>query len=64
MIKIGISILLALLISHIIGKYFTHVTLHGPDSNDIKKTIYKSPIGHCYKMNPIAHLCPLHTQGK
>lgn len=31
---------------------------HGPDSNDIKKNIYKFG-NQCYKFIPIPYICPI-----
>lgn len=51
--------------SNLIGKYlFSTSTLHGPDSNNVKRKIFRTTKGECYVMNPIAHICPLHSQGK
>jgi hypothetical protein len=55
-------------IALIIGKYigdllFNHIDEHGPDSNVVKKNIYKNSLGTCYVMEPIAHICPLYSRG-
>lgn len=62
-----ISVAFALFISQLVAPYvlnFMHGTReHGPDSNIVKKHIYQGHGGGCYKMKPVAHICPLHSQG-
>jgi len=56
------SVVLALFIAYYIGRWlFDNETLHGPDSNDIKKDIYHDEDIGCYKLDPVAHICPFHT---
>lgn len=66
--KGALSIILALLISQLIAPYVLAVIHgnkgHGPDSNVVKKHTYQGHGGGCYKMKPVAHICPLHSQGK
>lgn len=63
-----LSIILALLISQLLAPYIHGIVHgrneHGPDSNVVKKHTYQGHGGGCYKMKPVAHICPLHSQGK
>lgn len=57
------SITIALIIGYAIGsRIFNREITHGPDSNNIKKSIYQHKEG-CYVMSPVAHICPFHISG-
>lgn len=52
--------ILAVLLGFNIGLKLNQVNIyHGPNSNNIKKKIYKSKDGRCYKLIPIVHICPI-----
>jgi len=57
-----ISVVLALWMGIRIGNIiFNRESNHGPDTNIVKKeTFFGDSLG-CYKMTPIAHICPLHS---
>lgn len=58
-----LSVALALLIGYCIGHLAFHREIpHGPDSNDIKSEIYHDHSIGCYRMSPIAHICPFHSK--
>jgi len=62
MIKTTFSVILALVVSHYLGLYLFDTNIpHGPDSNDIKKDIYHDKDIGCYKMKPVAYICPFHS---
>jgi hypothetical protein len=56
--KIIISILLAVTITYLYNQYITRDIYHGPDSNILKKKIFKDN-NTCFKYKPIPHICPL-----
>lgn len=57
--RIGISIISALALAYIVGRWLFNKNIqHGPDSNDVKKDLYYDAHIGCYKMAPVAHICP------
>ena len=57
-----VSIIVALCIGVYMGRIiFNNQEDHGPDSNVIRKeTFFDKSLG-CYKMKPVAHVCPLQS---
>ena len=57
-----ISAVIALYIGVYVGRIiFNNQENHGPNSNVIRKeTFYDRSLG-CYKMKPVAHVCPLQS---
>lgn len=57
-----LSIISALFLAYIIRKWQFHGEIpHGPDSNNVKKDIYHDDNIGCYKMSPVAHICPFRS---
>jgi len=55
-----INIIIGFVIGMVIGKVFTPSKIyHGPCSTDIKKKIFKSSDGMCYRLIPEVHICPI-----
>ena len=61
-VKKVISVLLALFIGTYVGRIiFNNQEDHGPNSNVVRKeTFFDGSLG-CYKMKPVAHVCPLQS---
>jgi hypothetical protein len=57
-----ISVLIALCIGIYVGRiFFNSQENHGPNSNFVRKeTFFDGSLG-CYKMKPVAHVCPLQS---
>jgi hypothetical protein len=56
-----LSVVSALILAYIIRKWQFRDIPHGPDSNNVKKNIYHDDDIGCYKMSPVAHICPFHS---
>lgn len=58
-----ISIIFGLLLGFLLGIGSKHYVLspnyHGPNSNNIQKTIYETADGKYYKFKPKVCICPL-----
>jgi hypothetical protein len=51
------SIIFGCLFGFIIILMINKPVYHGPNSNVIRKQIFKQN-GKCYKFNPVVHICP------
>jgi hypothetical protein len=64
--KVIISITTALVLAYVLSGWLRRWLLgniqHGPDSNDIKKNVYHDANIGCYKMVPVAYICPFNRQ--
>lgn len=57
MITIITGIVVAVIIYFIA---YPSVLYHGPNSNIVRKRIYKLD-GKCYKLKPVVYICPIRT---
>ena len=58
MIEKVLSIILGFIAVFIVKIMFFASETHGPDSNTIKKSLFKNG-DRCYKYDPVAYICPL-----
>lgn len=43
---------------------YTLTKKHGPNSNSVRKNVYKNYKGKCFKLEPIVYICPISTSMK
>lgn len=57
-----VCLIVGCLIGYVIK--YTLTKKHGPNSNAVRKSVYKNYKGQCFKLEPIVYICPISTSMK
>lgn len=54
-----LGVTVGVIISYIYYKIQQESFIHGPNSNTVKKKMFKDKDGSCYKLKPKVYICPI-----